>query len=340
MLLRCRWRQLAAGIGTLCAAGGLAVAWLTYEVQRPLQLQEAPQRLEVPEGASLGQLAREMEQRGWLSTAGRFGLRLYGRLSGIAGSLQTGEYAVEGGVSAYTLLQRIAAGRVIQHRLTVVEGWTFERLREALRSHDAVRDTLEGVEAEAVMDELGLDGEHPEGLFYPTTYRFPRGTTDRAILRRAYRRMEERLETAWEHRQPGLPLETAYEVLILASIIERETAREEERRRVAGVLIRRLERGMRLQSDPSVIYGVGDTYEGRLRWSHLRNEQNPYNTYRHHGLPPTPIALPGSASLRAAVDPEPGDALYFVSRGDGTHQFSATLEEHNKAVRRYILEER
>ncbi|MFP4146641.1 MAG: endolytic transglycosylase MltG [Halorhodospira sp.] len=316
------------------------MAWLAYEVQRPLQLQEAPQRLEVPQGASLGQLAREMEQRGWLSTAGRFGLRLYGRLSGIAGSLQTGEYAVEDGVSAYTLLQRIAAGRVIQHRLTVVEGWTFERLREALRSHDAVRHTLEGVEAEAVMDELGLEGEHPEGRFYPTTYRFPRGTTDRAILRRAYRRMEERLETAWEHRQPDLPLETAYEALILASIVERETGREEERRRVAGVFIRRLERGMRLQSDPSVIYGAGDTYEGRLRRSHLRNEQNPYNTYRHQGLPPTPIALPGSASLRAAVDPEAGDALYFVSRGDGTHQFSATLEEHNKAVRRYILEER
>ncbi len=337
---RSRWLQRLAVAALLAATALLALgaAWLGYELDRPLQVDTPPQYLEIEQGASLQGVIGELRGRGWLSAAGALSARLYGHLSGIAGSLRTGEYAVEAEMSARRLLRRIAAGEVVQHQLTIIEGWTFERLRRALREHEAVTYTLEGVETDAVMAELGLDGEHPEGRFFPTTYNFPRGTEDRRILRLAYRKMEEHLAAAWAERQPDLPLSEPYEALILASIIEREAARPEDRREVAGVFTRRLERGMRLQSDPAVIYGLGDDHDGRLRRDDLRRD-GPYNTYERRGLPPTPIALPGEASLEAAVDPAPGEALYFVARGDGTLQFSATLEEHRAAVRRYILEE-
>ncbi|WP_346655045.1 endolytic transglycosylase MltG [Halorhodospira halophila] len=313
--------------------------WLFYELdQRPMAVSDPPETLEVPRGSSLHALGRELEARGWISGATRFGLRIYGRLTGISAELKAGEYAVEQGMTVRQLLARVRAGRVKLHPLTVVEGWTFARLREALARHDAVEQTLEGIPDHEIMEELGLGERHPEGMFFPTTYHFPRGTTDRDLLRVAFGQMRQELARVWAERRPELPLEDPYEVLTLASIIERETGRDDERRKVAGVFTRRLEQGMRLQTDPTVIYGLGEDYDGRLRRSDLRRD-TPYNTYTRHGLPPTPIALPGRASLKAAVDPKPGSALYFVSRGDGSHHFSDTLDEHNEAVRRYILEE-
>ncbi len=339
MIRSSRWLVRAAA----AAAGGAALTlaalgWLAYEIHQPLTVADPPARLEVASGTSLNSVTHTLRERGWASLGAALGLRLYGRLQGVAGRLQSGEYAVEAGMTARGLLSRIVDGDVIQYRLTVVEGWTFARFRRALEQHEAVRTTLEAIPDDRVLEALGLEDRDPEGFFFPTTYRFPGGTSDRELLRTAYREMQERLERIWAQRREGLPLEGPYEALILASLIEREVRVAEERRRVAGVFTRRLERGMRLQTDPSVRYGLGEDHQGRLRRADLRRA-TPYNTYTHRGLPPTPIALPSAASLRAAVNPAEGDALYFVSRGDGTHHFSATLEEHNRAVARYILGE-
>jgi len=332
-----RWWLVVASLLALVpiVAGG----WLFYELdRRPLAVADPPDTLELPRGSSLHAIGRELESRGWISPATRFALRVYGRLTGASAGLKAGEYQVEEGMTVRQLLARMQAGQVKLHRLTFVEGWTFARLREAVKEHEALEQTLEDVPDERVMEELGFTERHPEGMFFPTTYRFPRGATDRDLLRVAAGQMRQELARVWSQRQPELPLEDPYEALILASIIERETGRDDERRKVAGVFVRRLEQGMRLQTDPTVIYGLGDDYDGRLRRADLRRD-TPYNTYTRHGLPPTPIALPGRASLEAAVDPKPGSALYFVSRGDGSHHFSDTLDEHNAAVRRYILEE-
>jgi UPF0755 protein len=227
-------------------------------------------------------------------------------------------------------------GEVVQHSLTIIEGWTFQQLLQAVRSHPMLTQTLADADPQAVMEALAEPGTHPEGWFYPDTYRFPRGTSDVEFLRRAYRVMQQRLAAEWEKRAEGLPLKSPYEALVLASLIERETAVAAERTRIAGVFVRRLRKGMRLQTDPTVIYGMGDAYEGRIRWRDLRTD-TPYNTYTRHGLPPTPIAMPSGAAINAALNPADGKELYFVSRGDGSHHFSATLEEHNAAVRCYQL---
>lgn len=264
-------------------------------------------------------------------------LRIYARLKSIAEQIQPGEYALEPGLSAGTLVQRMARGRVIQHELTIIEGWRFQTLWQMIRAHPAVTPTLPAdVAPSTLMSAIGRAGVAPEGQFLPETYRFPRGTRDVDILRRANRDLEATLGQAWAERQADLPLASAEEALILASIIEKETGVPEERREIAGVFTRRLEQGMRLQTDPTVIYGLGEGFDGNIRREDLRRD-TPFNTYTRHGLPPTPIALPGAAAIEAAVDPAEGDALYFVSRGDGSHYFSATLEEHNQAVRRYQL---
>lgn len=309
--------------------------WLLNRIHHPLPVDETT-TLELPRGSSMATLGRKLETEAGLGASEVLFLRVFTRLTGDAGRLQSGEYALEPGMSARDVVERIVRGDVIQYRLTMIEGWTFHQLRNALERHPAVQQTVMGLDDEAVMEAIGHPDQHPEGRFYPSTYQFPRDTRDVDILRRAYQRMEQRVNAVWDERQPELPLEDPYEALILASIIERETGAASERRRVAGVFTRRLEQGMRLQTDPTVLYGLGPDFEGRLRRRHLERD-TPYNTYTRHGLPPTPIAMPGSASLRAAVDPEPGDALYFVSRGDGTHYFSETLEEHNRAVRHYIL---
>jgi UPF0755 protein len=259
--------------------------------------------------------------------------RLLGRLDSPV--VQAGEYRIEPGLSAEGLLELLGKGRVRKHRFTIVEGWTVQELRDRLTDDTRLHKVVADYGEDRLMSALGCDGCQAEGRFLPETYFFVRGSTDLELLERAYSSMQRELTSAWAGREAGLPFESPYELLVLASLIERETGQAGERARIAGVFVRRLERGMRLQTDPTVMYGLGDDFEGRLRRRHLRTD-HPWNTYTRHGLPPTPIALPGRAALLAAAQPADGTALYFVSRGDGSHAFSDTLAEHNAAVDRYI----
>lgn len=263
-------------------------------------------------------------------------LVLLGRIKGQANSIKTGEYLFEPGTTAAQLLDQIVKGSTIQYSATIVEGWNIWEMMAALQQNENLEHTLKGVKSSKIMEKLGKPGEHPEGRFLPDTYHFPKGTTDVEFLMRAYEAMETALATEWEKRQPNLPIKTPYEALILASIIEKETAVPSERSAIAGVFVRRLNKRMRLQTDPTIIYGLGEKFDGNIRRKDLVND-TPYNTYRRNGLTPTPIAMPGVDAIRAALNPDDGDALYFVARGDGSHKFSATLKQHNNAVIKYQL---
>ena len=322
------------GLIVLALIAGVGAFYVYQQsINTPLALEE-DYRLQVPQGASLRRVATELEAEGVLPEA--LWLRVYGRVSGKASQIKAGEYALPVGTTPVELLDKLVSGEVVQYQLTIVEGWTFAQLMTVMGQHDALENTLQGLDGAEIAQRLGTSETHPEGWFYPETYRFPRGTTDLAFLRRAHQMMRQRLEQEWEGRAEGLPLKSPYEALILASIIERETGVPSERDRIAGVFVRRLQRGMRLQTDPTVIYGMGDAFDGDIRYRDLRRD-TPYNTYTRSGLPPTPIAMPSGEALHAALHPADGDELYFVSRGDGSHVFSATLEEHNRAVRRYQL---
>lgn len=262
--------------------------------------------------------------------------RLLARSLGVAGKLQVGEYEVTPGISPEALLRRLASGEVIQRKFTIVEGWAFRDLRAALAADEQLKPSTAGLDDAAVMRKLGRGGMFPEGRFLPETYVFTRGTDDVAILDRAAKAMDVALDEAWRGRQQDLPLATADELLTLASIVEKETGLASERPQIAGVFVRRLRLGMRLETDPTVIYGMGAAYAGNIRKKDLLAD-NPYNTYQRSGLPPTPIALPGKAALLAAAHPAAGDSLFFVARGNGAHYFSATYAEHSAAVRRYQL---
>ncbi|ARP94245.1 endolytic transglycosylase MltG [Bordetella genomosp. 13] len=250
--------------------------------------------------------------------------------------IKAGGYEAKQGDSPWLLLRRLARGDMSQRQVTFVEGWTFQQMRNALRNHPDVKQTLDDVSDEALMQRLGAAIPHPEGMFFPDTYVFTAGSTDFDILRRAYQAGEQVLQKAWAERAPDLPLATPYEALILASIIEKETGDGADRARISGVFINRLRRGMLLQTDPSVIYGMGAAYDGRIRKRDLQTD-TPWNTYTRPGLPPTPIAAPGRAALRAAIQPESHTFLYFVSRGDGTSEFARNLGDHNRNVSRFIL---
>ncbi|MEX0899978.1 MAG: endolytic transglycosylase MltG [Gammaproteobacteria bacterium] len=290
--------------------------------------------LEIRSGETLQGVAARLHAEGVIDAPER--LVWAARLSGRDLDIKAGEYEMHLGMRASELIDMLVAGRTVLHAMTIVEGWTYTQLRRELARHPAIVQTLDGVDDERLMARLGKPDKHPEGWFFPDTYLFAKGTTDFAFLERAMRTMDAHLAQAWELRDSGLPYATPYEALVMASIIEREARVVAERSIIAGVFVRRLERRMRLQTDPTVMYGLGPDFKGPLRTVHLRTD-TPYNTYTRNGLPPTPIALPGASALRAAVQPANGDALFFVSRGDGTHKFSATLEEHNRAVRRYIL---
>ena len=324
--------------GALLLMGSLVLGWfwMGYEnfAAQPLRVGESPKVFEVAPGASLGKIAEQLEAQG-LTNHPRYFVWM-GRLHGLEHAIQAGEYEIKPGTKPRELLDQMAAGRVLEHSLTLVEGWNFQEVMAAVNADADLAHTLSGLAAPEIMARLGWPDEHPEGRFLPETYNFPRGTTDAEFLRRAHVAMSRELEAAWKKRAPDLPLKSPYEALTLASIIEKETALPEERRAIAGVFIRRLERGMRLQTDPTVIYGLGTKFDGNLRRKDLKRD-TPYNTYMHRGLPPTPIAMPGRDALNAAVHPEEGNVLYFVSRGDGSHHFSATLEEHNRAVIKYQL---
>lgn len=258
------------------------------------------------------------------------------RYTGMDKQIKAGAYEAQRGDSPRRLLERMARGEMVQARLTLVEGWTYQRIRQALRDSPAIRQTLNGVSDAELLTRLGAAHSSPEGLFLPDTYVFVPGTTDFDVLQLAYRSMQEFLAQAWEQRSPGLPLSSPYEALILASIVEKETGQTDERARVAGVFANRLQRGMLLQTDPTVIYGMGENYQGRIRKRDLQTD-TPWNTYTRGGLPPTPIASPGRAAIHATLHPEPHSYYYFVARGDGTSAFSSNLREHNRAVSKYIL---
>ena len=248
--------------------------------------------------------------------------------------LKAGEFQLRQGTNPEQLLEQFASGQVVQHSLTLIEGETFGDMMLRISQHNVLEHTLASLDNAAVMAAIGKPDEHPEGRFLPETYYFPRGTSDVEFLRRAYQDMHEFLLGAWEKRDPDLPLKTSYEALVLASIVEKETGVAAERPQIAGVFVRRLRKGMRLQTDPTVIYGIGDSFDGDIRYRDLRTD-TPYNTYTRFGLPPTPIALPGREAILAVLHPDDGNSLYFVARGDGSHHFSSTLKEHNRAVDRY-----
>ena len=317
----------------VAAAIALTLVWREYRAFETMPLLERGEaRIWLPAGATLASLARELERLGMTRADWRW--RVLGRMRQPV--LLSGEYRVGAGSSPIGLLDRMQRGEVVAHRLTIVEGWTVARLRSELASDSRLVQVARDLDESELMRRLGCEGCYAEGWFLPETYQFQRGDRDLDVLARAHRAMRETLYQTWTGRLDGLPLETPEDLLVLASLVEAETRVASERETVAGVFVRRLQRGMRLQTDPTVVYGIRGPFDGRIRRVHLRTD-HPWNTYTRHGLPPTPIALPGAASLRAAARPADGDALYFVARGDGSHHFSATLDEHNRAVRRYIL---
>ena len=325
----------------LLGAAALVVAVLDVRAQlfEPLPLAE-PRIVDVPRGVSFGALLKTWEEQGVLrSMRQRLYLALHARLTGDARAIKAGEYQLAPGMRAIDLTALLVSGRVVLHELLVVEGWRFEQMLAALRSHAAIQQTLKDATAAQIMASLGHPEMHPEGRFYPDTYRFARDTTDLAVLRRAFETMEQVLAEEWGMRAADVPYTTPDEALIMASIVERETAVVDERREIAGVFVRRLQKRMLLQTDPTVIYGLGAAFDGNLRKRDLLTD-TPYNTYTRRGLPPTPICLPGRAAVHAALNPAAGKTLYFVSRGDGSHQFSETFAEHDQAVRKFQLRRR
>lgn len=288
----------------------------------------------VKPGTSLRGLAQQLHEQGVIAEPYTF--TWIGYVTGRSRHIKAGEYRFPDGISAAQLLDQVVAGRVVEYPLVIVEGWTFHQVMSALAAAPKLRQTLAGMEAEEVMARLGRPELHPEGRFFPDTYYYSRGHTDAQVLRRAFERMERVLAQEWERRAPELPFATPEEALTLASIVEKETSLADERPLVAAVFINRLRRGMRLQADPTVIYGLGPTFDGNIRTRDLRRDTD-YNTYTRSGLPPTPIAMPGRAALAAVLHPADARALYFVARGDGSHVFSDTLEAHMDAVVKYQL---
>ena len=293
--------------------------------------------IEVAPGESLRAVANRLHEESLVPYPNM--LIIFARWTGADQQIKPGEYRLTASITASELLELLRSGKVIQYQVTFPEGINLQQALTVLASQEHLLVEVDD-SGDPRLQELVKPYAHPEGLFFPDTYYYSRGTTDLQLLQRAHRKMVAVLEQEWQTRAADLPYETSYEALIMASIIERETGLPEEREQIAGVFVRRLQAGMRLQTDPTVIYGVGDEFDGNLRRAHLKDESNDYNTYRHDGLPPTPIALPGLASIRAALHPAPGDELYFVARGDGGHQFSKTLAEHEAAVRKLQLQRR
>jgi UPF0755 protein len=337
---RGRARRAVAWTFLLLLGAGALVGWLGFEEYRrfartEIVLGDAEHVLEVKRGDSFDHVLRRLRRLGIREGRDLYWKALAWEL-GVVTRLQVGEYALGHATTPVQLLRKLEAGSVIQHQFTIVEGWTFREMRLALAREQALEQTLTGLPDEEVMRRLGAGAEHPEGRFLPETYHYTRGVTDLQLLKRTYVAMQNTLAAAWEKRDADLPLRTPYEALVLASIVEKETGVAAERPQIAGVFIRRLRLGMLLQTDPTVVYGLGSAFDGNLTRRHLETA-TPYNTYVVAGLPPTPIALPGRAAIEATLHPAAGEALYFVARGDGSHAFSATLAEHNRAVARYQL---
>jgi UPF0755 protein len=330
--------RIAAVLLVLLGVGVAVLGWRGLEsLDEPVRV-ASPVVFKIPPGARFARVAAELGARGIIAEPQA--LVIYARWKGVAQAIKAGEYQIDPGLTPRMLLDKMVGGQVILHSLTIVDGWRFQDLLVALRRNPDIAITL-AESPQNVMDRMGAPGTDPEGQFLPETYRFPSGTTDVEILRQAHAALRRELDEAWTSHDPAEPLHSAAELLIMASIVEKESGLPQELPKIAGLYLHRLAIGMRLQADPTVIYGLGDRYDGDIRTVDLRTD-GPYNTYTRLGLPPTPIALPSAAAIRATAQPEKTDAVYFVAsgKGDGSHVFSATLEQHNAAVAQYLSRQR
>jgi UPF0755 protein len=307
--------------------------WMDYEstVNNPAVFEKAV-TFEIGKGDSLSKITEKLVAQNVQIKP--FWFKLIAKKNGDNKKIKSGEYEIAPNSTAPQILALFVSGKVKQHAITFPEGWNFKQIRQELDKNPNVQHTLQNVSFEKIPTKLGISQNHPEGLFFPDTYFFEKHTTDTAILKRAYGKMQLVLAEEWQNRAENLPLTTPYQALILASIVEKETAAPFERAKISGVFTRRLQQNMMLQTDPTVIYGMGDSYQGDIKTADLQNP-TPYNTYTFKGLPPTPIAMAGREAIHAALHPDSGESIYFVSKGNGTHVFSTNLEEHNTAVEMY-----
>lgn len=321
-------------IFTLLMVIALLLAWggMNYQVLHRKSLVATDTIFEIHQGQGLDKVVTQLQQQG--IAVNRFWFRLLAYRHRLDRHLKAGEYLINQGATSLDILNLFASGKTRQYSITFPEGWSFKKMFQAIQDNPHLQHTLTHVEFKDVMAHIGSNQTHPEGLFFPDTYLFEKNTSDLDLLRLAYKKMEKVLDHEWQQRDAQTPLQSPYQALILASIIEKETGAEEERKQIAGVFSRRLQQGMLLQTDPTVIYGMGEEYKGDIKRQDLR-EPTPYNTYVMSGLPPTPIAMPGREAIHAALHPEGGNSLYFVAKGNGRHAFSATLSEHEKFVDRY-----
>ena len=335
------WRIGLVAVAGLLALAIAAGAWLVHDYRRfaatPLALGTSAQTIEIARGTSLRGIVDQLRAQHF-TPAPYLYWRVLATGMGVSNRLHAGEYALAPGTTPRALLDRMASGKVVQHLFTIVDGWSFAELRAALNAAPKLRHLTRGMSDAAIARAVGIESPtpDPEGWFLPESYAYVLGDDDLALLQRAHAAMVRTLDTLWAARAPDLPLKTPYDALIMASLVEKETAQPDERPRIAGVFERRLQIGMRLQTDPAVIYGMGSAYHGNITKRDLETD-TPYNTYTHGGLPPTPIAMPGKPAIEAVLHPAAGKSLYFVARGDGTHVFSDTLEEQNRAVAIYQL---
>lgn len=324
------WIKRLVLLAVLLALAG--AAGLVWYGNRPLQIAPLPKTFSIVPGANLRSLSTMLEREGVVGNAQIFWL--LGRVLNKAGSLKVGVYTLERPLTPLELYAKIQRGEVSQAMVQFIEGWNWREVRAALAAQPLLKNESASMSETDILHAIGAQEDHIEGLLFPDTYFYAPHSSDLGVLRRAYRRQHDKLMAAWDARAPGLPYRTPYEALIMASIVEKETGVAFERPRIAGVFLNRLRLGMRLQTDPTVIYGLGDRFDGNLRKIDLQRD-TPYNTYTRAGLPPTPIAMPSEAAILAALNPAKTDALYFVARGDGTHFFSSSLAAHNRAVNRY-----
>ncbi len=308
--------------------------WMVIYAKTSLSLAPSAQEISIKPKSGLKSIANQLVEQGVLTSAWPFVILV--KISGKETYLQAGDYTVNKNITPYQLMLSLNHGKATQGSITFIEGKTFKQMREKLAKNDAIDATINQLSDAQVMQSVGRGEDHAEGLFFPDTYYFDRGTSDIVILKRSYDIMQAKLDAEWQNRAPNLPYKNSYQALIMASIVEKETGKASERPMIAGVFINRLRIGMRLQTDPTVIYGMGESYNGNIRRKDLLKD-TAYNTYTRYGLPPTPIAMPGLASIHAALHPEDTKSLYFVGKGDGSHAFSATLNEHNRAVSKYQL---
>ena len=324
---------LWALLGTVIAISVLVIQFLRFQYQT-VSISEPGRTFTIESGSNIKMIAQQLSLEEIIDDPWLF--ILLAKIKGVEKSVRAGEYRLQQAQSPSDLLELFTRGQPILYSFTVIEGWAFRQMISEMQHHPFIVNTLKGKSDAEIMTALGYQGRHPEGLFFPDTYSFPKGTSDLDFLQRAYHLMQKHLQREWDDRAKNLPITSSYDALILASIIEKETGVAYERPLIASVFTRRLQKNMRLQTDPTVIYGLGEGFDGNIRFRDLKKD-TPYNTYLHKGLTPTPIALPGLDSIRAALHPADSKALFFVAKGDGTHYFSNTLEEHNKAVRKFQL---